>query len=127
MASKLIFKLKSDSEKLMVLQTEQKKFQISDDGMRKFFISVLDLAGIDYREVDNLATTTDLSNLHLLIKEGFAIRVDELNDHIRFIASKDQASMSFGVSKEMGISRLLLDAEDFAEELLESLNPRTEL
>ena len=123
MASKLIFKLKSDSEKSMILKTEQNKFQISDEGINKFFISVLDLDGIDYKVVDKLDETEDLHNLHLLIKQGFTIRIDEIeNDHLRFIAFKGNASIIFGVSKEMGISRLLINAEDFAKEFLEETN-----
>ena len=125
MDNKLILKLKLYNEKNMILQTEQKKFQISDEGMKKFLISVLDLAGIDYREVDNLAETTDLENLHQLIKQGFTIRIDEMEDHLRFLAYKGQASTSCGVSKEMGISRLLLNAEDFAETFLEDLKVNT--
>lgn len=125
MDNKLILKLKLYNEKSMILQTEEKKLQISDEGMKKFLISVLDLAGIDYREVDNLAETTDLENLHQLIKQGFTIRIDEIEDDLRFIAYKGQASTSCGVSKEMGIARLLLNAEDFAEEFLEDLKSNT--
>ena len=127
MEKKLILKLKLNKEdkSSMILQTELDKFQISDEGMKKFFISVLDLAGVDYKVVDKLAETEDLHNLHLLIKKGFTIRIDEMEDHFRFIAHKGQASTSCGVSKEMGISSLLKDAEDFAEEFLEDLKTNT--
>ena len=127
MEKKLILKLKLNKEdkSSMILQTELDKFQISDEGMKKFFISVLDLAGVDYKVVDKLAETEDLHNLHLLIKKGFTIRIDEMEDHLRFIAYKGQASTSCGVSKEKGISSLLKNAEDFAEEFLEDLKTNT--
>ena len=127
MQKKLILKLKLYNEKNMILQTEQKKFQISDEGMKKFLISSLDLAGIDYREVDNLGETTDLENLHQLIKQGFTIRIDEIGDELRFTAYIDKASTGFIVSKEQGISRLLLNAEDWAETMLEDLNKSNNL
>ena len=68
MENKLILKLKLNNEdkSSMILQTELDKFQISDEGMKKFFISVLDLAGVDYKVVDKLAETEDFHNLHLL-------------------------------------------------------------
>ena len=127
MEKKLILKLKLNKEdkSSIILQTELDKFQISDEGMKKFFISVLDLAGVDYKVVDKLAETEDLHNLHLLIKKGFTIRIDEIEDNLRFIAYKGQASTSCGVSKEMGISSLLKNAEDFAEEFLEDLKTNT--
>ena len=125
MENKLILKLKLNNEdkSSMILQTEQDKFQISDKGMKKFFISVLDLAGVDYKTVDKLAETEDLHNLHLLIKKGFTIRIDEIkDDHLRFMAFKGNASITFGVSKEQGISKVLLEAEDWATEMLEELS-----
>lgn len=127
MDKKLILKLKLNKEdkSSMIMQTEQDKFQISDEGMKKFFISVLDLAGVDYKVVDKLAETEDLRNLHLLIKKGFTIRIDEVEDHLRFMAFKGNASTSCGVSKSMGISSLLKNAEDFAEEFLKDLNTNT--
>ena len=62
---------------------------------------------------------------YFIIKKGFTIRIDEMEDHLRFIAYKGQASTSCGVSKEMGISSLLKNAEDFAEEFLEDLKTNT--
>ena len=88
-------------------------------------LGVLDLINIDAEEIDKISEVTDLKNLFELIQKGFTIRVDEVEDHLRFFAYKGQASTSCGVSKEMGISRLLLNAEDFAEELLEDLKTNT--
>ena len=81
--------------------------------------SLLNIQGV------NNAVPQNLENLHKLVEKGFTIRIDEMEDHLRFIAFKGDASTSCGVSKEMGISSLLRNAEDFAEEFLEDLKVNT--
>lgn len=122
MEKKLILKLEPDNEKSMKLETEEGKWVVCYEGARKVMLGILDLIGIDYQEIDKLAETTDLDNLHQLVKQGFTIRIDEIEDELHFIAFKDHASIAFGVSKEQGISSLLKNTEEWAEEFLKEEN-----
>ena len=118
---RLIIKIKKDENERFLVQTETFKVHSEEtiSNILTMICSLLNIQGV------NNAVPRNLENLHELVEKGFTIRVDEVEDHLRFLAYKGQASTSCGVSKEMGISRLLLNAEDFAETLLEDLKVNT--
>ena len=99
-----------------LIKTDCETFKVHSDekisNILTMICSLLNIQGV------NNAVPQNLENLHILVEKGFTIRIDEVEDHLRFFAFKGNASTSFGVSKEMGISRLLLNAEDFAEEFI---------
>ncbi len=127
MEKKLILKLKLNKEdsSSMIMQVGEEKYNLVFLKGSNVLLGVLDLINIDDEEIDKISEIKDLKNLFELIQKGFTIRIDEMEDHLRFIAYKGNASTSCAVSKEMGISRLLLNAEDFAEEFLEDLKDNT--
>ena len=115
MEKKLIVKIKKDENERFLVQAETFKVYSEEtiSNILTMICSLLNIQGV------NNAVPRNLENLHELVGKGFTIRIDELEDHLRFFAYKGQASTSCGVSKEIGISGLLLNAEDFAETLLE--------
>ena len=123
MVKKLIVKIKKEGKEKFLIRTECEKFKVQRDekisNILTLICSFLNIQGV------NNAVPQNLENLHILVEKGFAIRIDEMEDHLRFIAYKGQASTSCGVSKEKGISSLLKNAEDFAEEFLEDLKTNT--
>lgn len=123
MEKKLIVKIKKEGKEKFLIRTESEQFKVQRDekisNILTLICSLLNIQGV------NNAVPQNLENLHILVEKGFTIRIDEMEDHLRFIAYKGQASTSFGVSKEMGISGLLKNAEDFAEEFLEDLKTNT--
>ena len=127
MEKKLILKLKlsKENKSSMIMQVGEEKYNLVFFKGSNVLLGVLDLINIDAEEIDKISSISDLKNLFELIQKGFTIRIDEMEDHLRFIAYKGQASTSCGVSKEMGISSLLKNAEDFAEEFLEDLKINT--
>ena len=127
MEKKLILKLKLDKEDgaRMIMHVGEEKYNVTFLKGSNVILGILDLVNIDAEEIDKISQITDLKNLFELIQKGFTIRIEEMEDHLRFIAFKGQASTSCGVSKEMGISSLLKNAEDFAEEFLEDLKVNT--
>ena len=126
MENKLILKMKFNKEnRSLSMQTEGGKFDVKIlSGVKDYIASVLEFTQIDYEEINKLETIS-LYNLQSLLEKGFTIRIDEVEEYLRFIAYKGQASTSCGVSKVMGISSLLKNAEDFAETLLEDLKTNT--
>ena len=56
-----------------------------------------------------------------LIKQGFTIRIDETEMGYGLIVLKGKCSISFSVSKECGIAKLLAEANDYAETMIEDL------
>jgi len=126
MEKKLILKLKSKDKKTsMILKTENEETIVCYHGMRRILISILDLIEIDYQEVGKLARETDLYSLLVLIQNGFTLRVDETEKGFSLIISKDTCSTSFSSSKEEGISKVLMQAEEWAETFVEDLKTNT--
>lgn len=128
MEKKLILKLKLNKEdkSRMIMQVGEEKYNLVFLKGSNVLLGVLDLINVDGEEIDKISEITDLKNLFELIQKGFTIRIDEIgDDHLRFMAFKGNASTTLGVSKEMGISSLLKNAEDFAETLLEDLKANT--
>lgn len=120
MEKKLILKLKLSNKDRMLIKTSDNTYEVANSetlsNVITMICSLLNIQGV------NNAVPRNLENLQELVKQGFTIRIDELDDHLRFMDFKDKASITFGVSKEMGISRLLHNAEDFAEEFLKEEN-----
>ena len=127
MEKTLILKLKlsKENKSSMIMQVGKEKYNLVFLKGSNVLLGVVDLIIIVAEEIDKISSISYLINLFDLIQKGFTIRIDEMEDHLRFIAYKGQASTSCGVSKEMGISSLLKNAEDFAEEFLEDLKINT--
>lgn len=123
MDSKLLLKLKLNKEKknLLKIKTEYNEYNIYyTEEMEDILVRVLELMSVEEQEIQKLTEVTKLDTLVELVEKGFTIRIDEIkNDRLQFIAFKGGASTTFAVSKESGISSLLIKAEDFAEEFLE--------
>ena len=64
-------------------------------------------------------------NIKELLKRGFTIRIDETETKYSLIVSKGKCSTSFSVEKKDGIVKLLMQAEDWAETMLEDLKTNT--
>ena len=125
MEKKLILKLKLNKEDKdsLRLKTEDDECNVLyTKGTDNALLRLLQLMDLDEQEIEKLEQITKLDNLLTLIKQGFTIRLDEVKDHIRFIAFKGNASITFGVSKEQGIAKVLMEAEDWAEEFLKEAN-----
>ena len=124
MEKKLILKLKLNKEdkSRMIMQVGEENYNLVFLKGSNVLLGVLDLINVDGEEIDKISEVTDLKNLFELIQKGFTIRIDEMGDELRFTSYIDKASTGFIVSKEQGISKLLLDAEDWAETMLEDLN-----
>lgn len=127
MQKKLILKLKLDKQDgaRIIMQVGEEKYNVTFLKGSNVLLGILDLINIDAEEIDKISQISDLKNLFDLIQKGFTIRIDEVEDNLRFFAYKGQASTSCEVSKEIGISSLLKNAEDFAETLLQDLKVNT--
>lgn len=66
-----------------------------------------------------------LANLTKLIYEGYALKIIESNKVYVLIVSKGKSSTSFSASKEYGISRVIIQAEDWAQTFVEDLKTNT--
>ena len=55
------------------------------------------------------------------MKKGFAIRFDEMEDFYSIIISKSVSSANFKTAKDKGVTQLLIEAENWATEMLEEL------
>ena len=120
---RLIIKIKKENEERFLIKTDCETFKVhSTETMSNILTMICSLLNI--QGVNN-AVPRNLDNLQKLVEKGFTIRIDEMEDHLRFIAYKGSASTTCGVSKEKGISSLLKNAEDFAEEFLEDLKTNT--
>ena len=124
MEKKLILKLKLDKQDgaRMIMQVGEEKYNVTFLKGSNVLLGILDLINIDAEEIDKISENTDLKNLFELIQKGFTIRIDEIEDELRFTAYIKQASTGIIVSKNQGISALLKNAEDWAETMLEDLN-----
>lgn len=123
MEKKLVLKLKRDKEikDLMVLQTEDKKYDVAYFEEGYILLNIFELIGIDFNEIDKIETTTSLNCLVKLISKGFSIRVDESEKGYNLIVSRDKCSMNFTATKEQGFAKVMIDAENWSQTLLEEI------
>lgn len=123
MEKKLVLKLKRDKEikDLMVLQTQDEKYDIAYFEEGYILLNIFELIGIDFDEIDKIEATTSLNSLVKLISKGFSIRVDESEKGYNLIVSRDKCSMNFTATKEQGFAKVMIDAENWSETLLEEI------
>ena len=126
MEKKLILKLKLNGQRndLIKVKTQDNECNVyHTKDMDKFLVDLLKLTSVSKAEIEKLEQVTKLDSVLELINQGFTIRIDEIgDDHLRFMAFKGNASITFGVSKEQGISKVLIEAEDWAHEFVQDLN-----
>ena len=114
------FRVKNDTLKI---ELDEKKWELKlNEYMSNVFSWTTDLLGLYYVKRELSEKNNELQNLHQLLSQGFSFRLDEAVDSYTLIVSKGTSSISFNSLKEYGVTNLLLEAEDWAAEMLEELD-----
>ena len=120
MEKKLIFKLKRNKEDkdLMLLQTENEKYDIAQFEEGYVLLNIFELLGVDFNEIDKIEEATSLNSLIALINRGFSIRIDSTEQGYILIVSREKCSKSFNAKE---FSKLMIEAENWAQTLIEEI------
>ena len=126
MEKKLIVKIKMPVENTNKIQCSNhfNKWEICGDA------SFSDIVACSFSRYGEYDVFYDLvqdvinryDNVKELLKHGFTIRIDKTENEYGLIVSKGKCSTSFSVKKDKGIAKLLIQADDWAQTLLEDLN-----
>ena len=126
MASKIVYKVEFDKEtkNAIKIKTEIDTWRV---GLKESFSEVMDWGTrMSCYECDSkkLVQAEDkLKNLKTLIVDyGFKLTLSENEKEYTLVVHKPKCSISFSGKKEAGITGLLIQAEEWAEAMLEELN-----
>ena len=113
MESKIIYKVKKKDEEKIEISTKYCKIEVDTyDNLRK----VLNMIGSKW------ATPNKIENLYKLVMQGFNVKLYEAENNYNLIVYKNRSSINFTSSKEQGTAIVLIQAEDWAEEMLKELD-----
>lgn len=124
MEKNLIVKATQNKQKenSLIMNTGEEKWELNypqyfDDIMLSIFGSMQ----IEQEELKKLQDNVSFNNLYALIKKGFSIRLDEIENGYQLIVRKGNSAISFTATKRQGVSKVLIEAEEWAETMLEEL------
>lgn len=131
MASKLIYRVEFDKQTkdAIKIKTEIDTWRVC---FKEPFSEIMDwgtrMSCYDIDSQKLVQGEDKLRNLkHLIIKHGFKLTLSETEKLYNLVVHKTKCSISFSAEKEDGIPTLLLQAEEWAEVMLEELNDTQEL
>ena len=121
----LVMKIKLDPKRegSIAVKTNLSSWSISYNetlhNIMSWSLSIL----LDTKELMKMVwAQSTFSNLKELIKQGFVVRIDKNEKGYNLIVSKGKCSIAFNAPEEKGIVNVVLQAEDWAVEMLEQLN-----
>ena len=122
MAKRLLAKLELTDENTLKLKIEERSWKFPlNEYMDNLIYWTTDMLGFYYVKKELAQENNSLESLHKLMKKGFAIRFDEMEDFYSIIISKSVSSANFKTAKDKGVTQLLIEAENWATEMLEEL------
>ena len=108
--------------KVAKIRTPNAIFDIKDAGHAKDII-VTNINPINSKEaVKIIISENEFNNLDALLEKKFIIKIYSIETGYRVVITKDTCSTTFEATKEEGIVEALIQAEDWAEEMLIQLN-----